>query len=120
MCQQERYYLTKNDIILLLNKILNNGNIPLAPFSLSHFQVGVKSVWHWLQLNGIGCGPGGLSSFKYLLTHSSSPSRYMNSELVGFGMKCISGGGGLGGGICNYKHYYCYLYKLDVEIIITC
>ena len=110
--------ISKNNF--LLNKILNNGDIPLAPFSLSHFQVGVKSVWHWLQLNGIGCGPGGLSSFKYLLTHSSKPSRYMNSELVGFGMKCISGGGGLGGGIWNEKHYYYYHYisiiwLVDVE-----
>jgi len=24
----------------------------------------------------------------------------MNSVLLGFGMKCISGGGGFGGGIC--------------------
>lgn len=30
----------------------------------------------------------------------------MNSVLLGFGMKCISGGGGLGGGICkNNKRF---------------
>ena len=49
----------------------------------------------------------------------------MNSELVGFGMKCISGGGGLGGGICNDIHYYYYhyislLWLVDVEVNITC
>ena len=112
--KNDRNYFNNN---LLINKHSNDVNIPLAPFSLSHFQVGVKSVWHWLQLNGIGCGPGGLSSFKYLLTHSSSPSRYMNSELVGFGMKCISGGGGLGGGICNDKHYYYYVYSHYISLI---
>ena len=50
----------------------------------------------------------------------------MNSELVGFGMKCISGGGGLGGGIWNDKNYYYYyhyislLWLVDVEVNITC
>ena len=91
-----KYLITSTIDFLIVTKL---QTLPLAPFSLSHFHVGVKSVWHWLQLIGIGCGPGGLSSFKYLLTHSSSPSKYMNSELVGLGMKCISGGGGLGGGI---------------------
>ncbi len=66
---------------------------------MSHFHVGVKSVEHWLQQKGTGCTEFSLSSLRILLTHSSSPRRQMNSELAGFGMKCISGGGGFGGGI---------------------
>ena len=71
--------------------------LPRAP--LSHFQVGVKSVAHWLQVNGMGWTVFSLFSCKILPTHSSRPSRQMNSVLAGLGMKCISGGGGLGGGI---------------------
>ena len=71
--------------------------VPLA--ALSHFHVGVKSVPHWLQLNGTGCMLFSLSSLRILETHSSRPNKQMNSVLAGFGMKCISGGGGLGGGI---------------------
>ena len=82
----------KVQIILVVTII-----IPLAP--LSHFQVGVKSVPHWLQLNGTGWMLFSLSSFSILLTHSSRPNKQMNSVFVGLGMKCISGGGGLGGGI---------------------
>ena len=75
--------------------------IPLA--ALSHFHVGVKSVPHWLQLNGTGCMLFSLSSFRILLTHSSKPIKQINSVLAGLGIKCISGGGGFGGGICNTK-----------------
>merc|ERR1719348_1094179 len=33
----------------------------------------------------------------------------MNSVLLGLGMKCISGGGGFGGGICNSVFSSCFL-----------
>ena len=44
------------------------------PFAaLSHFQVGVKSVLHWEQVNGLGIGGVTASRFSILLTHSSNP-----------------------------------------------
>ena len=40
---------------------------------MSHFQVGVKSVPHWLQEKGVGMAGGTASRFRILLTHSSRP-----------------------------------------------
>ena len=47
--------------------------LPLA--ALSHFQVGVKSVWHWEQVKGTGIGGITASRLRILVTHSSRPVR---------------------------------------------
>lgn len=67
----------------------------------SHFQTGVKSELHWWHWNGVG-GNVTFGSFVKKSTTCSSPTKYINSVLLGFGIKCISGGGGLGGGICKF------------------
>jgi len=74
----------------------------------SHFHTGVKSVLHCEHSNGSG-GGGIAGSFVIKSTTCSKPTKYMNSVLEGFGTKCISGGGGFGGGICNNVFSSCFL-----------
>lgn len=74
----------------------------------SHFQTGVKSVLHCEHSNGSG-GGGTAGSFVIKSTTCSKPTKYINSVLEGFGTKCISGGGGFGGGICNNVFSSCFL-----------
>lgn len=80
-------------------------NVPLFLPFVSHFQTGVKSELHCVHANGMG-GEGILVSFVRKSTTCSNPTRYMNSVLLGLGMKCISGGGGLGGGICKHNNVH--------------
>lgn len=74
----------------------------------SHFHTGVKSVLHCEHSNGSG-GGGMAGSFVMKSTTCSKPTKYINSVLEGFGTKCISGGGGFGGGICSNVFSSCFL-----------
>lgn len=74
----------------------------------SHFHTGVKSVLHWVHSKGSG-GGGIAGSLVMKSTTCSRPTKYINSVLDGFGTKCISGGGGFGGGICNKVFSSCFL-----------